>query len=157
MPGPSRASIPNQFFTRLLPTEPLSVLKVIGSVIRFSIGFEVKRGFRRQQAALSYSDIQRYSKIGSRQDLASALKHALASNFIQHLEPGHFDPNAGRASKAAIYGLKWATDARYCEGTGSKSVPVSNQSVASTGSKSVPENQYHHSLRPLVRELQVFI
>jgi hypothetical protein len=137
----NRTYIPNQFFTRLLPNEPLSVLKVVGSIIRFSIGFEVKRGFRRQQAALSYTDMQRHSKIGSRQDLASALKHALASNFLQQLEPGHFDPNAGRTSKAAIYGLKWATDARDCEGTGSKSVPVNNQSVASTGPKSVPEDQ----------------
>jgi len=137
----NRTYIPNQFFTRLLPNEPLSVLKVVGSIIRFSIGFEVKRGFRRQQAALSYSDIQRYSKIGSRQDLASALKHALASNFIQRLELGHFDPNAGRTSQAAIYGLKWATDARDSEGTGSKSVPVSNQGFVSTGSKSVPEDQ----------------
>lgn len=137
----NRTYIPNQFFTRLLPNEPLCVVKVVGSIIRFSIGFEVKRGFRRQQAALSYANIQRYSKIGSRQDLASALKHALASNFVQQLEPGHFDPNAGRTSKAAVYGLKWATDARDSEGTGSKSVPVSNQSVASTGSESVPGDQ----------------
>jgi hypothetical protein len=137
----NRTYIPNQFFTRVLANEPLSVLKVVGSIIRFSIGFEVKRGFRRQQAALSYADIQRYSKIGSRQDLASALKHALASNFVQQLEPGHFDPNAGRTSKAAVYGLKWATDARNSERTGSKSVPVSNQSVASTGSESVPADQ----------------
>jgi hypothetical protein len=137
----NRTYIPNQFFTRLLPNEPLTVLKVVGSIIRFSIGFEVKRGFRRQQAALSYSDIQRYSKIGSRQDLANALKHALASNFVQQLEPGHFDLNAGRTSKAAIYGLRWATDARDHEGTGSISVPVSNQGVVAAGLISVPEDQ----------------
>jgi hypothetical protein len=139
----NRTYIPNQFFTRLLPNEPLSVTKVVGSIIRFSIGFEVKRGFRRQQAALSYSDIQRYSKIGSRQDLASALKHALASNFIQQLEPGHFDPNAGRTSKAAIYGLEWATDARDCEGTGSKSVPEDQSKIRTgSGSITVPANQF---------------
>ena len=105
------------------------------------IGFEVKRGFRRQQAALSYSDIQRYGKVGSRQDLASALKHGLASNCIQQLEPGHFDPNAGRTSRAAIYGLKWASDARDCESTGSISLPVNNPSVTSTSSRSVQEGQ----------------
>ena len=116
-------------------------MKVVSSIIRFSIGFEVKRGFRRQEAALSYSDIQRYSRIGSRQDLASALKVALAANFIQRLEPGHFDPNAGRTSKVAVYGLKWATDAKQCEGTGSKSVLVSHQVVASTSSESVPDDQ----------------
>ena len=140
----NRTHIPNQFFTRLLPQEPLCVLKVVGSIIRFSIGFEVKRGFRRQQVALSYTAIQRYCQIGSRQDLAHALQHALASKFIQEVEAGFFDPNAGRASKAATYGLRWATDAGAAQTSSSKSVPVTNQSVGATGSIPVPAQRFNN-------------
>lgn len=140
----NRTHIPNQFFTRLLPHEPLSVLKVVGSIIRFSIGFEVKRGFRRQQVALSYTAIQRYCRIGSRQDLAHALQHALASNFIEQVEAGCFDPNAGRSSKAATYGLRWATEAGATQSSGSKSVPVMNQSVGRTGSIPVPARRFNN-------------
>lgn len=139
----NRTHIPNQFFTRLLPQEPLCVVKVVGSIIRFSIGFEVKRGFRRQQVALSYSAIQRYCRIGSRQDLAHALQHALASNFIQQVEIGCFDPNAGRTSKAATYRLRWAADAGVAQPSGSESVPVMNQSVGATGSIHVPAQQFN--------------
>lgn len=140
----NRTHIPNQFFTRLLPQEPLSVLKVVGSIIRFSIGFEVKRGFRRQQVALSYAAIQRYCRIGSRQDLAHALQHALASNFIEQVEAGCFDPNAGRTSKAATYGLRWVTDAGAARVGGSKSVPVMNQSLGTTGSIPVPARRFNN-------------
>jgi len=107
--GPGhRTYVPNQFFNQLLPAQPLSVLKVVGAVMRFSIGFEARRGFRRQQATLSYSAIQRYTRIVSRQDMASALKHALASNFIERVEVGRFDREAGRESVAATYRLRWA-------------------------------------------------
>ena len=125
----NRTYIPNQFFTRLLPNEPLSVLKVVGSIIRFSIGFEVKRGFRRQQAALSYADIQRYSGIVNPTHLASALKHALAANYIARIEEGVFDPNAGRASKAAVYALRWATDATESAETGSKRIAAETRAA----------------------------
>ena len=73
----NRTYVPDEFFTRILPSVSLSVLKVVGAVIRFSTGFEVKRGFRRQQAALSYRDIQRYCKIASPQDLSKAIQYAL--------------------------------------------------------------------------------
>lgn len=140
----NRTHIANQFFTRLLPHESLCVLKVVGSIIRFSIGFEVKRGFRRQQVALSYTAIQRYCRIGSRQDLAQALLHALTSNYIQQVEAGCFDPDAGRTSKAATYGLRWEGDFRSAQVGGSKSVPVINQSVDATGSIPVPAPRFNN-------------
>jgi hypothetical protein len=139
----NRTYIPNQFFTRLLPNESLSVLKVVGSVIRFSIGFEVKRGFRRQQAALSYADIQRYSNLSGRHHLSRALSNAMASKYIAQLEKGVFDPNAGRASKAAVYGLKWATDAANADEGGSKRLPDATQPVMPIGSKRLPDNPFN--------------
>lgn len=140
----NRTHIPYQFFTRILPNESLCVLKVVGSIIRFSIGFEVKRGFRRQQVALSYAAIQRYCRIGSRHDLAGALKHALTSNFIEQVEAGCFDPHAGRTSKAATYGLRWERDFGAAQKGGSESVPVMNQSVDATGSIPVPAKRFNN-------------
>jgi hypothetical protein len=138
----NRTYIPNQFFTRLLPNEPLCVVKVVGSIIRFSIGFEVKRGLRRQQAALSYADIQRYSNIAGRHHLSRALSNAMASNYIAQIEKGVFDPHAGRASKAAVYGLRWATDARNAEESGSKRLPDESQRVMPTGSERLPDDPF---------------
>jgi hypothetical protein len=140
-PG-NRTYIPNQFFTWLLPNEPLAVIKVVGAVIRFSIGFESRYGFRRQRATLSYSDIQRYSNIAGRHHLSRALIHAIASNYILQLEQGTFDPNAGRESKAAIYGLRWVTDPKPEEEIGSKRLPVENQELTLIGSKRLPAHRF---------------
>src|ERR1041384_7285830 len=70
----NRTYIPNQFFDHVIPHETLAVVKVVGSVIRFSIGFQTRYGFRRQQTSLSYQDIQRYARIRNRQNLSDALK-----------------------------------------------------------------------------------
>ncbi len=104
----NRTDIPNEFFDRLIPNEPLAVIKAVGSIIRFSIGFQAQRGVRRQQVRLSYSDIQRYARIAGRATLSAALATALRRNYILRLEQGVFDPDAGRASRPALYALKWA-------------------------------------------------
>jgi hypothetical protein len=41
----NRTYIPNQFFDVVIPNEPLTVIKVVGSIIRFSIGFQTRHGF----------------------------------------------------------------------------------------------------------------
>jgi hypothetical protein len=104
----NRTYIPNQFFDHLLPNESLAVAQVVGAIIRFSIGFQNKFGHRRQRVALSYRDIQRYGHISSPATLAKAIKVALARNYIERVEEGYFDPNAGMLSRAAHYAVKWA-------------------------------------------------
>ncbi|MGH8651348.1 MAG: hypothetical protein ACREUI_04460 [Burkholderiales bacterium] len=150
----NRTYIPNQFFTRILPNEPLVVIKVVGSVIRFSIGFQVKRGFRRQEVSLSYREIQHYANIRSPHDLSKALHHAVETNYIHYVELGYFDPNAGKKSKATVYSLKWAQDKRAdsdfdsssYEVTGSKSVAGEKDNRfkirSGTGSKKIADNRF---------------
>lgn len=58
----NRTDIPNEFFDVVIPNEPLSVIKVVGSIIRHSIGFQTKHGRRRQQVALSFQHIQNYAR-----------------------------------------------------------------------------------------------
>lgn len=107
----NRTYIPNQFFDVVVRNEPLAVAKVVGSIIRFSIGFQTKWGHRRQQAAMSYRQIQNYVRIGDRKTLAAALKHAMSSKYLVCVEAGRFDPDGGRQSKSATYALRWLSEA----------------------------------------------
>jgi hypothetical protein len=107
----NRTYIPNQFFDVVVPHETLAVTKVVGSVIRFSIGFQTKWGHRRQLVSLSYQDIQRYAHLRDRKTLAAALRTARSGNYVQRVEEGVFDPDAGRLSRPATYAVKWLNKA----------------------------------------------
>jgi hypothetical protein len=140
----NRTDIPNQFFDRVVPTEPLSVIKVVASVIRFSIGFQARHGGRRQEVRLSYSDIQRYTHLRDRHTLADALRHAEDRHYIYRIEQGYFDPNAGRESRPGRFTLRWADVSPYL--TGLKTPPAQierhrYENPTGTGSENPPVNQ----------------
>lgn len=99
--------IPNQFFDYTIPSEPLAVVQVIGVIIRTSIGWQSKFGFRRQQTELSFSEIMRRTGINSRTTVSNAIKAAVEGNHIRRVEHGIFDPNAGVQSKASVYAIRW--------------------------------------------------
>lgn len=107
----NRTYIPNRFFDHVVTNEPLAVIKVVGAVVRFSIGFANKWGHRRTFASLSYSDIQRYTKLRDRKSLAEALRAALRENYVERVELGYFDPRGGLNSRPATYALKWLNKA----------------------------------------------
>lgn len=140
----NRTDIPNQFFDHVIPTEPLSVTKVVASVIRFSIGFQARHGGRRQQVRLSYSDIQRYTHLRDRKTLAEALRTAEDRHYIYRIEQGYFDPNAGRESRPGMFTLRWADASPYQ--TGMKTPPAQiefdrTENPTGTGMKTRPVNQ----------------
>ncbi len=122
----NRTDIPNEFFDVLIPNEPLSVIKVVGSIIRHSIGFQAKHGRRRQQVALSYQQIENYARFGSRSDLAKAIRIALEKNYIVRLESGVFSPEATERRRA-VYALRW-----FDNPIGQKSVPAPERSEIQT-------------------------
>lgn len=103
----NRTDIPNEFFDVVIPNEPLSVIKVVGSIIRHSIGFQTKHGRRRQQVALSFQHIQNYVRIGSRSDLAKAVRTALEKNYIIRVEEGVFSHRFDER-RSATYALRWS-------------------------------------------------
>lgn len=133
----NRTDIPNQFFDDLIPNEPLSVVKVVGSVIRHSIGFQAKHGRRRQQVALSYQQIENYARFGSRSDLAKAIRTSIEKNYIVRVEEGKFSPEASERRRAT-YALCWSD---YL--ISQKSEPTAYQSGnhTSIGQISEPANQ----------------
>ena len=103
----NRTDIPNEFFDVVIPNEPLSVIKVVGSIIRHSIGFQTKHGRRRQQVALSFQHIQNYARIGSRDDLAKAVRTALEKHYIIRVEDGVFSHRFDER-RSATYALCWS-------------------------------------------------
>jgi hypothetical protein len=143
----NRTYIPNQFFDVVIPKEKLAVVKVVGAVIRFSIGFQNKWGHRMQKVALSYQHIQNYSRIGNRNTISAAIQRALDSNYIRLVEPGKFDRNAGITSAAAVYAIKWLYgEADFMHSW--KIVPEENdpekrfEKRTGNGSKSVPAERF---------------
>lgn len=140
----NRTDIPNQFFDYVIPTETLTVIKVVGAVIRLSIGWADGRGRRRKDAQLSYTHIQNYTRIGDRKTLAASLSDAVKKNYIVRTAEGHFDPNAGRLSVAASYSLRWMDRPVFQT---SQKTPPGDQSENPTG-KPVRNSHRHQSENP---------
>jgi hypothetical protein len=142
----NRTYIPNQYFDHVVIRESLAVIKVVGSVIRFSIGYQNKWGHRRQNVSLSYQHIRNYSRISDRTTLAGAIQHAIKSNYIQRVEEGYFDPAAGKHSKAAVYAVRWLNEANDAS-IGKKTRPGIDQELfrlenqTGIGKKTRPEDR----------------
>jgi hypothetical protein len=133
----NRTDIPNEFFDVVIPNEPLTVIKVVGSIIRHSIGFQTKHGRRRQQVALSFQHIQNYARISSRSDLAKAVRTALEKNYIIRVVDGVFSHRFDER-RSATYALRWSDSL-----IGQKTAPAVDQSENQTsiGQISVPADQ----------------
>lgn len=99
--------IPNQFFDYLVPREALAVVRVVGVIIRHTIGFQTRFGFRRQHVEMSFSEIMRRTGIASSSTVSTALKAAVDGRYICKVSEGFFDPDAGVASKATTFGVNW--------------------------------------------------
>lgn len=116
-----RTPIPNDFFDVVVPCEPLAVIRVVGAVIRKTIGYQDQFGGRRMAAPLSFTELQRRSNIADRKTIAAAIRRAIEANFITLVQEGRFDPNGGAANQPAAYGIKWAERGA---GVGSKTPPA---------------------------------
>ena len=131
-----RTPIPNAFFDQVVHREPLSVVKVVGTVLRHTVGYQNQFGGRRESAPLSYSYIQQYSQLSDRTTLSSALRAALDAGYIECVREGVFSPDSS-ARSAAHYAPRWlqpATDST----TGSKIRPATlKQSKNPTSRKTV--------------------
>lgn len=108
----NRTHIPKSFFNYTIPNETKSVIQVVGAIMRHTIGFELKKGYRRKLVKMSWKRLQSETRIGSPNTLKDALDRAIKGQHIELLEEGVFDPQAGVKSRPAVYTLKW-TDGAY--------------------------------------------
>ena len=102
-----RSPIPDSYFDTIVRGEPLATARVVGIVLRQTIGYQNQFGGRRQQAKLSFSELQRRCGIADRKTLSKSVHSALDSGYIRLAQAGTFDPNAGKTSAAAEYGVRW--------------------------------------------------
>jgi len=102
----NRTYIPNEYFDVTLKQEPLRVSKVVGTIIRQSIGFVNKYGHRKREIQMSVSEISYFSNL-CRGKVDRALKEAIAGSYITLLEKGNIDLSNSSNSTKAVYCIKW--------------------------------------------------
>lgn len=137
-----RSPVPNAFFDQIIPNETLAVIKVVGAVIRHTVGYQNQFGGRRSVTPLSCSYIQRYTAVSKREAIVGAIRHAQQAGFIARVEHGNFSHRANEQTPAT-YAIRWQGQAdSIC--TSSKREPAIDQSKkgTSTGSKREPGDQY---------------
>ena len=131
-----RTAIPNAFFDHIVAAEPLSIVKVVGTVLRHTVGYQNQFGGRRSTAPLSQAFIAEYARLSLGKSLHSALQGAINAGYIVSVEPGQFSPNPDEQS-AACYAVRWQQQATQ-RPTGSKTpvaTPDQFKRPSSTGSK----------------------
>ena len=124
----NRTHIPKSFFEHTIPNETKSVIQVVGAIMRYTIGFELKKGYRRKLVKMSWKRLQAETRIGSPNTLKDALDRAMKGHHIELMEEGVFDPQAGVNSRPAVYTLKW-TDGAYTGETKKPEVVELDQAV----------------------------
>ncbi|MFY9255608.1 MAG: hypothetical protein WAO83_19295 [Fuerstiella sp.] len=136
-----RTPVPNRFFDNVICKESLSVVKVVGAVIRHTIGYHNQFGGRRSSAPLSYRRIQEYSKLRDRSTLAQAIRHAQQAGYIECLETGKFSPESDQ-QRTATYAVRWLQTAKSST-NGSKTRPEDRfKNPTSNGSRTRPEDRF---------------
>lgn len=137
-----RTPIPNAFFSRVVRLERLAVLKVVGTVLRHTVGYQNQFGGRRLVAPLSYSYMQRYAKLRDRSSLSQAISIAIDSGYIRQISPGVVDPKA-TVRRPATYAVNWRTEDKT-GAISSKTRPAAldrSKNQTSIGSKNRPADR----------------
>ena len=104
-PGAARKNIPNAFFDILLPRERLSVIRVVGAILFYSIKWG-PGGERRAPVELSVTELSQLTRM-SRHHAYEAVLEAMRRGYIEAVDAGCFDPAAGRKSRVATYAIRW--------------------------------------------------
>lgn len=114
----NRTPVPNEFFDLIVPRERASTIKVVGAILRHTIGYRTQFGHR-SETELSFTALQRYTNLTDRSTVASAIQHAVERGFIERVSTGSFSSNPSSSS----YAPRWrvATNSSI----GSKTRPAS--------------------------------
>lgn len=144
----NRTYVPNQFFDFIVRNEPLSVIKVVGAIIRNTIGYSTKAGFRRQFVRKSFDELIWATRL-TRKHLNNALQTAIAKNYICRIETGYFDKNGGRLSRASVYAVSWAREQDRCRNQSGNSISADQPQkvVEISGSKRIPDHRIEKDTR----------
>ena len=130
-----RTPVPNRFFDHVVRSESLAVFRVVGTVIRHTVGYQTQFGGRRTSAQLSYCYISQYANLSNGKTLSKAIQAATDSGYIVRVKQGHFSDDK-KTRSAAEYSIRWQRSANQRAG-GPKSPADQQRSnkPSSTGSK----------------------
>ena len=104
-----RTTVPNQFFDEVLPCETHAVVKLVGTVLRHTVGYQNRvTGGRVTRAPLSFSRLAAYANC-NRSTVTRALPQAISSHYITQVSRGHFAPE-GQDQEASVYASCWAQE-----------------------------------------------
>ncbi|MHB1000077.1 MAG: hypothetical protein ACYC27_12605 [Armatimonadota bacterium] len=106
--GGHMTRVPDLFFDYTVRHEKLSVIRVVGCILRNTVGYEHRRGFRRVQVQYSHRQIMLRTGITSKDVIADAIQTALKNGHIIEVSSGRFDPDGGMESCAAVYSIHWS-------------------------------------------------
>ncbi|QDT41750.1 hypothetical protein Pan241w_18130 [Gimesia alba] len=131
-----RTPIPNSFFDLIVKHEALSVVKVVGTVLRHTVGYQNQFGGRRQIAPLSYSYIQKYVNLSDRSTLSAAIQHAIETGYVHCVQKGGIDPSHIKR-RPSTYAIRWHEQANG-EVNGSKTrLKKSHKKITLTNNKPI--------------------
>ena len=102
----ARKNIPNVFFDVLLRQERLSVIRVVGALLFYSIRWG-DGGERRQPVSYSITQLSRLTR-HARRHVHAAIGEAQERGYIETVDAGCFDAAAGQHSRRATYRIRWA-------------------------------------------------
>lgn len=105
-----RTPVPNSFFDVVVPRETLAVTRIVGTVLRHTIGYANQFGGRRSTAPLSHNYIEQYANVSRGKAVATAIRRATTAGYIQVVHAGTFSADEAKRS-ATTYAIRWLREA----------------------------------------------
>ncbi len=106
-----RKNIPNVFFDYLIRNENRGVIRVVGTLLWYSIDWG-KGGERRQPIRKSLRDLVELTQL-DKSSVVRALDEAEQREYVERLERGVFDLSGRRQSSTTLYGIHWTNEYVY--------------------------------------------
>jgi len=130
----ARKNIPNAFFDHVIPRERLSVIRVVGVLLFYSIQWG-PGGERRVPVSYSITELSRLTKL-SRNHTHEAVREAIERGYIHQIDRGHFDRQGGFQSRSATYAIRWCSTVQATRPAGKGERQIVDRAEKVNGSKS---------------------
>jgi hypothetical protein len=106
-----RKNIPNVFFDYLVKNESRRVIRVVGTLLWYSIDWG-KGGERKQPVKKSLWDLVELTQL-DKSNVVRALDEAQEKGYVERLERGVFDLSGRKESSTTVYGIHWTDEYTY--------------------------------------------
>ena len=106
-----RKNIPNIFFDYLVKNESRRVIRVVGTLLWYSIDWG-KGGERKRPVSKSLRDLVELTQL-DKSNVVRALDEAEQKGYVERLERGVFDLSARQQSSTTVYGIHWTDEYTY--------------------------------------------